>query len=133
MPIFELKFNLKKIKRQYDWKSWKDYDLINFCQTFWFEGAKSWEIYTCNSWVTTNHDLRPNCASDQRVEENRPPFKKMGICFFNFLIWGRFQPKMVNLCHVTISCIIFSWFGPLKIKISENNYMVIALLAFLTT
>ena len=103
-----------------------------FVKYFDFRGPKSWKIDTCNSWATTNHDSRPNLALDQKVEENRPPFKKIGICCFNFLIWGRFQPKMVNLCHVTISCIIFSWFGPLKIKIFGKNYMVITLLRFLT-
>ena len=37
-----------------------------------------------------NRKLRPNHASDQKVEEIRPPFfaKKWGSVFFQFLIQG---------------------------------------------
>ena len=43
--------------------------------------------------------------------------------------WNR---QIVICCSGTISCILFSISGPLKIKISEKNYMVITLSGFLT-
>ena len=42
---------------------------------FDFKGSKSWKNYAWNILMTMDRDLRPNCASDQKVEENRPPPK----------------------------------------------------------
>ena len=67
----------------------------------------------------------------KKLKKKDPHLKKMGIFLFNFLIWGRVQPQIVILCHATISCIIFSWFGPLKIKYLKK-YTVKTLLGLLT-
>ena len=43
-----------------------------------------------------NRDLRPNRASDKKVEENRPPFfwKIMGVCFLQLLILTLLRPQI---------------------------------------
>ena len=46
---------------------------LNSVRYFDFKGPKSWKNYTWNSGVMTNGNLRPNCALDKKVEENRPP------------------------------------------------------------
>ena len=101
---------------------------------FDFKGPKSLKIYAWYSHVKTNHNLRPNRASDQKVEGNRPPFlwKKWDCAIFNFLIWVLLRPQIAIWLRAIFSCVIFSWFGPLKIKIFGKNYMVITLLRFLT-
>ena len=112
-PIFNLFYILKTNMVKNPQRVMASVIIVRY---FDLKGPKFWKNYAWNSRVTTNRDLRPNCASDQKVEENRPPFEKMGIFFFNFLIWGRVQPQIVILHHAIISRIILSWFGPLKFK-----------------
>ena len=76
------------------------------------------------SHMTTNHNLRPKCASDLKVEENIPPFllKKMRSVFYNFLIQATVWSQIVICCHTTISCVFSSIFGPLEINISVKFF-----------
>ena len=92
---------------------------------FDFKGPKSLKIYAWYSHVKTNHNLRPNRASDQKVEGNRPPFlwKKWDCAIFNFLIWVLLRPQIAIRSCATISRVNFSRFGHLQIKISDKIFL----------
>ena len=62
-----------------------------------------------------NCNLIPNRTSNQKVEEIH------GSVFFNFLIQGTVLSQIVIHCRESISCVIFSEFWPLKIKISGKK------------
>ena len=47
--------------------------------------------------------------------------KKRGSVFFNFFIWALLRPQIaIRICAI-ISRVIFSWFWPLKIQISQKK------------
>ena len=85
--------------------------------------------------MMTNHNFRPNHALDQKVADNRHPFcsNKIGIWFLQ-----QFYPKHGLASNHNPSLHeyfmrTFLWFWPLKIKISEKNYVVLTLSGCLTT
>ena len=45
-----------------------------FMRYYDFKEHISLKIHACNGHMMTNRNLRPNCASDQKVAESRPPF-----------------------------------------------------------
>ena len=51
-------------------------------------------------------------------------FLKWGYVVFNFFIWALLRPFMAIWQHANISCVIFSWFLPLKMKISGKKLWV---------
>ena len=55
----------------------------------------------------------------------------LGLFSSNFLICSRVWCQVVIFHQTTISCVIFSWFGPFKTKISEKHYKVKTLSGFL--
>ena len=70
----------------------------------------------------------------KKLKKTDPNFfrKECGSVFFNFLIRALLRPQIAIRQRTNISRIIFSWFWPLKIKISGKNYMVITLSGCLT-
>ena len=90
---------------------------LNSARYIDFKRPKSWKNYVWNSPATKNRDLRPNCALDKKVEENRPPFfrEKNGVCFLQLFIWG------MVCCCMAISHVYFSRLGLLKVKFSDKN------------
>ena len=106
---------------------------LSVVRYFDFKGPKSSTIDAWYSCTTTILDLRPNCALNQKVEENRPPFfsKQMDVCSlqlfdprhslasnYNPLWWEYFTHNF------------FMILAP-KSKYLEKNYRVITLLGFL--
>ena len=99
----------------------------HFFKYFDFEGPKSWTNYKCNSVATKDCHLRLNQAFHEKVLKNRPPFywEKLMSVFFNFLNQSTVWFQIAIWCHETISCINFSRFGPLKIKINLFLYLTL--------
>ena len=122
MPILKPKFILFEISKAITIKKPKrGMTMLSYFRYFDFKGPKSWKIYAWNSHTMRNHNLRPNHALDQRIEENRPPFLWGGVCCLQLLIWALLRPQIAIRWGANISRRIFSWFWPLKIEKSEQK------------
>ena len=93
-------------------------------------GPKSWKYYAWKGWNMTDHDFRPNSASDQKEEEKK--ISKKNQVFFQFFCPGH---GLVSNCNLPL-CDYFTcnFFMPLAAK-NQNIWKkekVIALLGFLT-
>ena len=55
-----------------------------FSRYFEFKGPKIMKQISIKSGARVDHDLRPNCAWDKKVEENRPLFLLNGGLLSNF-------------------------------------------------
>ena len=106
---------------------------LSVVRYFDFKGPKSSTIDAWYSCTTTILDLRPNCALNKKVEENRPPFfsKQMDVCSLQLLdqshsLASNYDP----LWWEYFTHNFFMILAP-KSKYLEKNYRVITLLRFL--
>ena len=134
MPSFNTIFNFLALKKPIRLIILRGLGSHNFLSDILiWKGPKSSKIYVWYSGVLTNSNLRPDSASDKKSWQKQTPiFLKRGSVFFNFLIWALLRPRIqIRWCKI-FSCVIFSQFWPLQIKISDNNYWGHTLWGFLT-
>ena len=67
-------------KKQYSYQSWEHYGLINLFYIFWFEGALILKYLCVKNLCTVRSWFEALEVLGSKIEENRPPLKKMGGC-----------------------------------------------------